>query len=103
MKATIETITETTETRPEFGGEQAAEMRCYGTLRERARKEAMLRKWYYIGWGFLFIGIFIIVGTRAHHLVVNPLLTEAQALRFYFPLWLAAGGAILGGFAMKNK
>lgn len=41
-----------------------------------------------------------VVGTRVHHAIVNPALTEAQAIVTYFPMWLCVLGLVAAGFAV---
>lgn len=57
----------------------------------------------YYGYLFVAIGVIIIIATRLHHLMVNPHLTEAQALLFYWPLWgCAAAWGVVGYFIDKK-
>lgn len=53
-----------------------------------------------IGFGLLLVSIVTAIGTRVHHAIINPSLTEAQSLVFYLPLWLCAIGLAAAGYAV---
>jgi hypothetical protein len=53
-----------------------------------------------IGFGLLLASIVTVIGTRGHHMIINPSLTEAQALIFYLPWWLCAVGLVVAGYVV---
>ena len=40
-------------------------------------------------------GLIIMIGTRTHHMLVNPQLTEMQALTHYWPFWVLSGVLVI--------
>lgn len=48
-------------------------------------------------------GFVLILITRLHQLIVNPRLTEAQALIYYLPFWIIAMVIMAGALIASKK
>lgn len=56
-----------------------------------------------VGYLLCLIGGIIILGTRFHHFLINAYLTEAQALIFYWPMWVISIILIVCGYLVIRK
>lgn len=52
----------------------------------------------YIGIAIMLCGGAGVIGARAHHFLINSHLTEAQALWFYWPIWMLTFISLTGGY-----